>query len=100
MPSSIQENCVKANEAKNPKNTIEKALKKNKCKLTKWKLTNNQVNASVDCNNEDYKAKGQISGTFEKKSYNLVGSISGNHKIFGDATADVELKGKWLKDCK
>lgn len=99
LPSQNETNCITKDELKNPKETIEEALKRNKCKLIKWTLKKDQVNARIKCDNDDFDAEGTITGTFSKKSYDLKGEATGDHHIIGESRAQIELSGEWLGTC-
>ncbi|MFZ3229548.1 MAG: DUF3617 family protein [Pseudobdellovibrio sp.] len=100
MPPSKETECLSKSQTNDAKGTIEKSLKQNNCVLTKWKLNEKKLLASVSCKNKDYDAKGDLHGKFDNKSYNLTGDITGTHFLFGEATATVNLSGQWLKDCR
>lgn len=100
LPSENEANCITKDELKNPKQTIEEALEKNKCKLTKWSMKKNNVSASVICDNDDFKASGVIAGNFSKKSYDLEGEASGVHDIIGKTRAEIKLTGEWTGACE
>lgn len=100
MPPSHSTECLTAAEAKDAKATIEKSLKHNNCQLNSWSIKKSQLKADVACKNADYDAKGQLSGLFDRQSYDLSGEISGTHKVFGKAYASVQFSGRWMGKCQ
>lgn len=100
LPPSHSTECLTAAEAKDAKATIEKSLKRSSCQLNSWVLKKNQLKAEVSCKNSDYDAKGQLSGLFDKQSYDLSGEISGTHKVVGKAIASVQFSGRWMGKCQ
>ncbi|MGZ5280174.1 MAG: DUF3617 domain-containing protein, partial [Pseudobdellovibrionaceae bacterium] len=64
LPSSEDEECVTATEAKDAKSTIAKELKKNGCELTKWMVKGKKIEASLVCKNNEMDAKGNLHGQF------------------------------------
>ena len=99
MPPSHSDECLTAEEAKDAKATIEKSLQRNACHLTSWSAKKSILNATVECKNDSYDAKGDLSGRFDKKSYDLSGEIKGTHNVFGKAKASVQFSGKWISAC-
>ncbi len=100
MPSTDDDNCVSAKEAKEPKEAIAESLKRNDCTLTEWKMKKSTVNAVVNCKNDQLEAQGILKGHFDKKSYNLAGDITGKHKFLGKARASVVFDGRWTGECR
>jgi hypothetical protein len=100
LPASEGEECITAEEAKDPKNTISKELKKNGCELTQWKLKGKKLEAALSCKNKDVDATGKIHGTVSEKSYSLVGEAEGTYQGVLPSQATVNLDGQWVKDCK
>lgn len=100
LPSSSDEECITKDQAKDAKATIEKELKRKGCSLTKWVLKNNNLDASIKCNNKDIDATGSLSGPFASKSYNLKGEARGKYKKVIPAVAELKLSGERVSDCK
>jgi len=100
MPPSHSEECIAADKAKDAKATIEKSLERDSCRLTDWSIKKGKLNAKVSCKNDSYEANGELSGLFDRKSYDLAGDIQGTHKMFGKAKASVEFSGRWTGPCQ
>lgn len=99
LPSSDAEECFSAAQAKDAKASIEKELKKHGCSLTKWNVKNQKLDASIDCNNQNFTASGKLQGSFTRKSYDLSGEASGTLKQVLPAIAEFKLSGQWIKNC-
>ncbi len=99
LPPKKDSSCVTSDEAKDPKKMIEQSLKRNDCELTKWVLKKGNVNAIVNCKNDQLEATGTITGTFTKKNYALKGEVKGRHSLIGNATAKVTFDGTWVGEC-
>lgn len=100
LPSSTDEECITANQAKDAKATIEKELKKHKCSLTKWIYKNQRLDASIKCKNNEMDAVGKLQGSFTSKSYDLTGEAKGTYQEILPAVAVLKLSGQWVKVCK
>lgn len=100
LPSSTDEECITANQAKDAKATIAKELKKKGCALTKWTYKNQKLDAAIKCENNDMKATGKLSGQFSKKNYDLTGEAKGTYQDILPAVAVLKLSGQWVKVCQ
>lgn len=100
LPSSEDEECVSAGEAKDAKATIAKELKKKGCELTKWTIKGKKLEASLVCKSDELEAKGNLRGEFSKKSYELQGDAKGTYQNVLPSTATVQLSGQWVKACE
>jgi hypothetical protein len=100
LPSSEGEECITAAEAKDPKASIVKELKKNGCELTKWNLKGKKLEASLKCKNKDLDAEGSLHGTVENKNYQLQGEAEGTYQGMIPSSATLALTGEWTKTCK
>jgi hypothetical protein len=100
LPSSEGEECITPDEAKDPKASIVKELKKNGCELTKWNLKGTKLEASLKCKNKDVDAEGSLRGTVSNKKYSLTGDAEGTYQGVLPSTATLALSGEWLKTCK
>ena len=99
LPSSQDKECITKSQAKDIRKTISTELGKQGCKINKWSLRAEKLQASVTCDNHDIEASGDLTGTVKAKSYNISGTAAGNYKSI-PATANISLKGKWLSACK
>ncbi len=99
LPASNDEECITKDQTKDVKTTIEKGLKKKGCTLTKWTVKGEKLKASLTCKNNDVDAEGELTGTVTKKSYNLNAEARGKYKGTIPATAEIQLKGQWVKNC-
>lgn len=99
LPSSEDEECVTATEAKDAKSTITKELKKNGCELTKWTLKGKKIEASLICKNNELDAKGSLHGQFSQNSYELEGNAEGTYQGVLPSSATMKLSGQWVKAC-
>lgn len=99
LPASDDQECITATEAKDAKQTIARELKKKGCDLTEWKLKGKSLEAKLKCQNEDFQAQGSLKGSVTDKSYELKGEAEGAFKMI-PSFANIDLKGKWLKDCE
>ena len=99
LPSSNDEECITKDQAKDAKATIEKELQRKGCSLTKWVYKNNNLDASIKCNNKDMDATGKLSGPFTNKSYNLKGEARGTYKQVLPAVAELKLSGERISHC-
>lgn len=99
LPSSKGEECLSKAQTKDAKATIEKELQKKGCSLTKWSVKNKKLEASINCDNEDMKATGNLHGEFTSKSYDLTGEAKGKYKQVLPAVAELKLSGQWIKPC-
>ncbi len=99
LPSSENEDCVSASEAKDVKSSITKELQKNKCELTKWTVKGKKLEASLECKSSELNAKGNLHGQFSKKSYELQGDAKGTYQNVLPSSATVQLSGQWVKAC-
>ena len=99
LPASNNEKCITESQAKNPKATIEKELKKRGCVLTEWIVNNQKLDAAIKCDNDDIQATGRLNGQFSSKSYDLQGKAEGTYKQALPATAVLKLSGHWVKKC-
>ncbi len=100
LPSSTDEECIAADQAKDAKATIEKELKKKGCSLTKWTYKNQKLDAAIKCDNKDMNAVGKLSGKFSQKSYDLKGEAKGTYQEILPAVAVLKLSGQWVSYCK
>ncbi len=100
LPSSENEECLTADEAKDPKSSIVKELKKNGCELTKWNLKGKNLQAALKCKNKELDAEGSLKGTVSSKSYSLDGEAEGTYQGMIPSTATLKLTGEWVKTCK
>jgi len=99
LPESASEECITAKQAKDAKETIEKELKKQGCKITEWIVKNKNLDASISCDNINFNAAGKLGGEFSRKTYNLKGEAKGKIKKTLPATAKINLSGEWVKEC-
>jgi len=99
LPSSEDEECVTATEAKDAKSTITKELKKNGCELTKWSVKGKKIEASLICKNNDLDAKGNLHGQFSQNNYELEGDAKGTYQGVLPSSATMKLSGQWVKAC-
>lgn len=99
FPENENEDCITGTQAKDAKATIEKELKKKGCALEEWKVKKLQLNAVINCQNDDIEAVGKLQGKFTKKSYDLNGDIKGKYKKSLPAKAKLKLSGRWVKKC-
>jgi hypothetical protein len=99
LPSENQEECIKANQAKDVKAAIIKDLKEYNCVLTKWTVKGTRLEASLKCDREDLEATGTLKGQFGRKSYSLDGEAEGTYQQLLPAKAVVKLRGEWVKAC-
>ena len=100
LPSSKDEECITAAQAKDAKATIEKELKKKGCSLTKWTYKNQKLDAAIKCDNKDMNAVGKLSGKFTNKSYDLTGEANGTDQEILPAVAVLNLSGQWVSYCQ
>ena len=98
LPSSKEEECLSASEAKDLKKTLTKELEKNGCSSTKWKVKGSKVDISLKCSKSGLEAKGNLQGQVKSKDYSLKGEAEGEFKGI-PSTATIALQGKWLKPC-
>jgi hypothetical protein len=99
LPAKEQEECIKADQAKDVKAAIAKDLKKYDCELTKWSVKGAKLEASLKCEREDLEATGTLKGRFSKKNYALDGEAEGTYQQILPAKAAVRLRGEWVKVC-
>ena len=100
LPSEDHVECISAAEAKDPKTTIVKALKRENCKLLSWKVITSKIDASLSCQNDQFDATGTLHGHFTSKSYSLSGEAEGIFQKMIPSTASLKLTGQWLGPCK
>lgn len=100
IPTDEEEQCISAGEAKDAKTTIGKELKKNGCSLLSWKVTGMTVQASLNCQNDQFDATGTLHGRFTTKSYDLSGEAEGTYQKVLPTTATLKLTGHWVGACK
>lgn len=100
LPAKEHEDCVSAEEAKDVKSTIVKALEKESCELTQWEVKKGKLKASLSCQNKDVDAKGKIHGQVSSKSYSLEGEAEGTYKKVIPSTVTVKISGQWIKKCE
>lgn len=99
LPSSKDEECITASEAKDIKKTLTKELQKHGCKPTKWNVKGSQTEISLQCSKSGLEAKGNLQGSVTAKKYSLSGNAEGNYKSI-PSFATIALKGEWKKPCK
>lgn len=100
LPPKDHEDCVLAEQAKDAKSTIIKALKKEGCEVTHWEIKKNELEAGLSCKNNDVQASGKIHGKFSAKNYSLKGEADGTYKNMIPSKATLEVNGQWIKKCK
>ena len=98
LPSSQQNDCVTASDAKDIKKTIMKELEKKGCAPLKWIVKDQQIEVSLLCAKSGLEAKGNLHGSVNSKNYQLSGEAEGTYEGI-PSHANIELKGKWMKSC-
>lgn len=100
LPTTDDEECITAAEAKDAKTTVAKELKRNDCELKNWKVKGKNLTAGISCNRAEIEAEGVLKGTFNEKSYELFGEAAGTFQGIIPSTATLRLIGTWVKTCK
>ncbi len=100
LPTTDDEECITAAEAKDAKTTVAKELKRNDCELKNWKVKGKNLEASISCKRSEIEAEGILKGTFNEKSYELFGEAAGTFQGIIPSTATLKLIGTWVKTCK
>jgi hypothetical protein len=98
MPESKSEECVSAEDAKDLKASLSRELGKSGCVATKWLHQGEKVDIGLKCNKSGLVAAGDLQGVVKAKSYQISGTAEGTFQNI-PATADIRLKGQWLKSC-
>lgn len=98
LPSKKQEECIRADQAKDVKSAIIKDLKAHGCELTKWTVKGSKLEASLKCDSDDLEASGTLKGQFSKKSYSLDGEAEGTYQQMLPAKAELKLRGEWVAE--
>lgn len=99
LPSHEGNECISSEEAKDVKASLVESLQKKDCTLTNWTVNGENLQAGLNCKNNDFTAKGTLTGHFTKKSYTLKGRAKGKIKDTIPAKADVEMQGQWISAC-
>ncbi len=100
LPTTDDEECITAAEAKDAKTTVAKELKRNDCELKNWKVEGKNLTANISCSRSEIEAAGVLKGTFNEKSYELFGEAAGTFQGIIPSTATLKLNGTWVKTCK
>ncbi len=99
LPTTEDEDCISATEAKDVKGTVTKELKRNDCEIKSWKVSGKNLEATIACSRAEIEAEGNLKGQFTKKSYQLSGDATGTFQGVIPSTATLQLSGSWVKAC-
>ncbi len=99
LPTSVDEECITKEMTQNLREKLLEELKGKGCKLDKWNLKKQNLEAELSCDKDDLKAKGQIKGQVTSKSYDLTGDAEGSYKGI-PSVANIKLTGKWKAKCQ
>jgi hypothetical protein len=101
MPPLSVDDCLSAKEAKDIRGYIQENLMPDtSCKITKWDYKNPLLKASLSCNGKQGASKGTLSGKVTEKSFDISGTLEGEHMIMGSVDIDVKYTGNYSKACK
>lgn len=98
LVDSKNSECVEKSKTKDVRATIEKELQGKDCKLSTWNLKGKNLEATVNCDNKDLKAKGALRGTVIASNYDLKGTADGTYFKIPTSISFV-LAGEWTKEC-
>lgn len=99
FPAPDGEECIRAAQAADARGAIAAELKKIDCTITKWEAKNQKLEASVNCDNNNFAATGNLKGSFTRKSYDLKGEAKGTIRQTLPATVNMHLTGQWQREC-
>lgn len=101
MPLFDAEDCISQTEAKNIKKYIqENLIPETQCTITKWDYKKPNLKTSLHCENDQYSAKGDLTGKVTDKLFKVAGTLYGTHAIMGKISVGVDYNGTYSKACK
>lgn len=102
MPLFDVDDCVSATEAKDIKKYIqENLIPETQCKVNTWDYKKPALKVTLTCENDQYKAKGDLSGKVTDKEFKIAGTLKGTHVVMGDVAVGVDYDGVYTnKPCK
>jgi len=101
MPLFDTNDCISSSEAKDIKKYIqENLIPETQCTITKWDYKKPDLKVTLTCENSQYKAKGNLSGTVTDKEFKIAGTLDGDHVVMGEVSVGVDYKGTYTKACK
>ena len=101
MPPIPIEDCLGSKDAKDIRNYIqENLMPETKCQITKWEFKKPKLKASLSCKNSQGTSQGHLGGEIADKSFDISGTLDGDHVIMGSVEISVHYKGSYVKACK
>ncbi|MBS1972349.1 MAG: DUF3617 family protein [Bdellovibrionales bacterium] len=101
MPLFDVDDCISPAEAKDIKKYIqENLIPETQCTVKTWDYKKPDLKVTLTCENNQYKAKGNLSGKVTDKEFKIGGTLQGTHVVMGDISVGVDYDGKYTKACK
>lgn len=101
MPLFDADDCISPAEAKDVKKYIqENLIPETQCTIKTWDYKKPDLKVTLTCSNDQYTAKGNMTGKVTDKEFKIAGTLSGNHVVMGDISVGVDYDGKYTKACK
>jgi hypothetical protein len=101
MPPIPVNDCLSDKESKNIRGYIqENLMPETSCKITTWDYNKPSLKATLACDGKQGKSKGKLSGTLTEKSFDISGTLEGEHVLMGSVDIDVKYTGNYVKACK
>jgi hypothetical protein len=101
MPALPADDCLSEKQTKNIRQYIqENLMPETSCKITKWDYQKPRLTASLVCDGKQGHSTGKLSGKITDKSFDITGSMEGEHVVMGTVDIDVKYTGNYVKPCK
>jgi hypothetical protein len=101
LPAIPVEDCISQKEAKDIRHYLEENLMpETSCKITKWDFKAPDLKASLNCDGKQGTSKGSLSGKVTEKSFDIAGTMTGQHVVLGTVELAIKYNGHYVKACK
>jgi len=97
--SMHQTQCIKPEDAKDPKKLMEENNKRNNCKVTKWDMSGNKASYAMECSTPQGKMTSTGETTYAGDSYETHMKMDMSGGEAGKMSIEYHIKAKRLGDC-